>query len=326
MTADGFSRRVLSGALLAGLAAPNAAVGAALGGASGQTPEPPQETTQIDEFRADQTTDRVRRSTVPVFINGQGPLRFAVDTAASASVVAGDLVERLGIAPAGELDMHTVIGLERVPAVRARILSSGALSVGEARLAVGSRPGLIGLDGLLGLDLLAEQRLIMRFRGQGRSSINRSRPDPDQFLGVVRPRVRFQPPHGGGAELMVLTALVRGQEVQAVVDTGAQVTLINPALAEAAGARPFQSRAASTGQMLVQSPTGRAALAQAMVVSAVHFDELVLDRLAVLMGDFHIFRLLGLQDTPAMLMGVDVLGVFDRVVIDLKRGEIIMDV
>ncbi|MDI6624187.1 MAG: pepsin/retropepsin-like aspartic protease family protein [Brevundimonas sp.] len=317
MTADGLSRRLVGGALLGALVAPGSL--AAPGAAWSQE-------TQIDEFRADQTTDRVHRSTVPVFINGQGPLRFAVDTAASASVVAGDLVERLGIAPAGELDMHTVIGLERVPAVRARTLSSGSLSVGEARMAVGTRPGLIGLDGLLGLDLLAEQRLIMRFRGQGRSSINRSRPDPDQFLGVVRPRVRFQPPQGGGAELMVVNALVRGQAVQAVVDTGAQVTLINPALAEAASARPFQSRAASSGNALVQSPTGRAALAQAMVVSAVHFDELVLDRLAVLMGDFHIFRLLGLENTPAMLMGVDVLGVFERVVIDLKRGEIIMDV
>ena len=311
MTANGFSRRVVGGALLAALAAPRTALG---------------QDAEIDEFRADQTTDRVHRSTVPVFINDRGPFRFAVDTAASASVVADDLVEVVGIEPAGQLDMHTVIGLERVPAVRARTLASGSLSVEDARMAVGSRPGLIGLDGLLGLDLLANQRLVMRFRGQGRSSINRSRPDHDQFLGVVRPRVRFQPPQGGGAELMVVNALVRGQQVQAIVDTGAQVTLINPALAAAAEARPFQSRSASTGDMLVQSPTGRAALAQAMIVSSVHFDELVLDRLAVLMGDFHIFRLLGLADTPAMLMGVDVLGAFERVVIDLKRGEIIMDV
>ena len=314
MTADGLSRRMLGGAVLA-----TAALHGLPGPAWGQE-------AQVDEFRADQTTDRVRRSTVPVFINGEGPFRFAVDTAASASVVADDVVERLGIAPAGLLDMHTVIGVERVQAVRARSLSSGSLEAEDVRLAVGTRPGLIGLDGLLGLDLLADQRLVMRFRGGGRSSISRSRPDHDQFLGVVRPRVRFQPPAGGGSQLMVLDALVRGQAVQAVVDTGAQVTLINPALAEAAGARPFQSRTASTGQALVQSPTGRAALAQAMVVSAVHFDELVLDRLAVLMGDFHIFRLLGLADTPAMLMGVDVLGVFQRVVIDLKRGEIIMDV
>ena len=311
MTANGLSRRVVGGALLAALAAPRTALG---------------QDAEVDEFRADQTTDRVHRSTVPVFINDRGPFRFAVDTAASASVVADDLVEVVGIEPAGQLDMHTVNGLERVPAVRARTLASGSLSVEDARMAVGSRPGLIGLDGLLGLDLLANQRLVMRFRGQGRSSINRSRPDHDQFLGVVRPRVRFQPPQGGGAELMVVNALVRGQQVQAIVDTGAQVTLINPALAAAAEARPFQSRSASTGDMLVQSPTGRAALAQAMIVSSVHFDELVLDRLAVLMGDYHIFRQLGLADTPAMLMGVDVLGAFERVVIDLKRGEIIMDV
>ena len=249
MTANGLSRRVVGGALLAALAAPRTALG---------------QDAEIDEFRADQTTDRVHRSTVPVFINDRGPFRFAVDTAASASVVADDLVEAVGIEPAGQLDMHTVIGLERVPAVRARTLASGSLSVEDARMAVGSRPGLIGLDGLLGLDLLANQRLVMRFRGQGRSSINRSRPDHDQFLGVVRPRVRFQPPQGGGAELMVVNALVRGQQVQAIVDTGAQVTLINPALAAAAEARPFQSRSASTGDMLVQSPTGRAALAQAM--------------------------------------------------------------
>ena len=51
---------------------------------------------------------------------------------------------------------------------------------------------------------------------------------------------------------------------------------------------------------------------------------MVLDQLPVLMCDFHIFRLLGLENTPAMLMGVDVLGVFDRVVIDLKRGELIL--
>ncbi|KQW81954.1 retropepsin-like aspartic protease [Brevundimonas sp. Root1279] len=310
MTVEGLNRRLLGGAMLVGLAAPGLV----------RAQEAPD-----SDFLADQTTDRVRRSTVPVYINGQGPLRFAVDTAASASVVASDLVERLAIAPAGEVDMHTVIGLERVPAVRAETLASGALQVGGVRLAVGSRAGLIGLDGLLGLDLLADQRLIMRFRGSGRSSINRSRPDPDKFLGVVRPRVRFQPPQGGNTELMVVDATVRGHHVQAIVDTGAQVTLINPALAAIAGARPFQSRTIG-GDPVVQSPTGRAALAEAIILSSVRFDDLAIDRLAVLMGDFHIFRLLGLQDTPAMLMGVDVLGVFNRVVIDLKRGEIIMDV
>ena len=55
MTAIGLSRRVVGGALLAALAAPRSAFG---------------QDGEADEFRADQTTDRVHRSTVPVFING----------------------------------------------------------------------------------------------------------------------------------------------------------------------------------------------------------------------------------------------------------------
>lgn len=317
------NRRVLGGALLGGWAAQAYPLLA-------QTPVPPQ-VPSLDlqgqaPFRADEATDRVGRSTVPVYINGQGPFRFVLDTAANASVVASDLAESLGIAPAGQLDMHTVIGMERVPAVRAETLSSGSLTATSARLAVGSRAGLIGVDGLLGLDLLAGQRLVLRFRGSGRSSINRTRPDPDPFLGMIRPRVQFQPPRPGvGPHLMLVNATVRGHAVRAVIDTGAQVSLINPALARAAGARPLVSRDAETGQS-VQSPTGRQSAAEAMSLRSVHFDQLVLDRLAVLMGDFHIFRYLGLSDTPAMLLGVDVLGLFDRVVIDLARGEIIMDV
>ncbi|MFJ6025656.1 aspartyl protease family protein [Brevundimonas sp. NPDC092305] len=310
MHRDGLNRRMLGGALAAVLL---------------PSPRAFAQTSDPDAFRGDQAVDRVLRSTVPVQINGEGPFRFAIDTAASASVVAADVAERLDIAPAGQLDMHTVLGLERVRAVRARTLSSGALTVGGVRLAVGSRAGLIGLDGLLGLDLLADQRLILRFRGRHTSSINRSRPDPDQFLGVVRPRVRFQPPKGGGVELMTVTAHVRGRATRAIIDTGAQVSLINPALAVAAGARPLVLRSAETGRA-VQSPTGREARAEPMLLQAVRFDDLTLDRLAVLMGDFHIFKLLGLEQTPAMLLGVDVLSAFERVAIDMKRGEMVMDV
>lgn len=318
------NRRILGGALVGGwLGQACPLLAQPLSG----TPGPPRAAGQDQGgFRTDGGTDRVGRSTVPVRINGEGPFRFVLDTAANASVVASDIAERLGITPAGQLDMHTIIGLERVPAVRADTLSSGSLTATSARLAVGSRAGLIGVDGLLGLDLLAGQRLILRFRGGGGSSINRSRPDQDQFLGVVRPRVRFEPPRPGvGPHLMLVDAVARGRTVRAVIDTGAQVSLINPTLARMVGARPLVTRSAETGRS-VQSPTGRQAGAQAMVLTAVRFDQLVLDRLAVLMGDFHIFRYLGLGDAPAMLLGVDVLGLFERVAIDMARGEIVMDV
>jgi len=274
--------------------------------------------------------DHSGRGVVEVEIDGQGGLRFALDTAASASVLASDLVSRLGLTVDGEVDMHTVVGVERVPWVRARHIRSGALNRRNARLAIGDRRGMLGLDGLLGLDLLAGHRLEFRFRGRHRATIGRPRIEERGFLAAERPRVRFAPPvvrepDGVAERLMIVDARVRGQRVRAVIDTGAEVSLINPVLAEAAGATDLVVRTAGTVRA-VQSPTGRAAVARPMIIDAVRLGDMVLDRLGVLMGDFHIFRHLGLADQPAMLLGVDVLGVFSRVVMDLQDGELLMEI
>ncbi len=272
--------------------------------------------------------DRVGRSTVPVRLNGRD-LIFALDTAATASVVAADLVGQLELAPAGDAVMHTIVGAEPVRMVRAGALSSGALSRNDVRLAVGDRRGLIGLDGLLGLDLLAGQRVDLRLRGRRGTSIGRSRLDDDSFLQAERPRITFSPPpapaDAPARGLITLQMLVRGRPAKGVVDTGAAVSLINPALAEAAQARPLALVGAEDGNA-VQSPTGASIAAQPMSVNAVRMGGMLMDRLGVLMGDFHIFRHLGLADEPAMLIGVDVLGVFEGVVIDLARGELILEI
>ena len=269
-------------------------------------------------------SDHSGRGVVEVEIDGQTGLRFALDTAASASVLASDMVSRLDLTVAGEVDMHTVIG------VWARQIRSGALNRRDPRLAIGDRRGMLGLDGLLGLDLLAGHRLEFRFRGRHRATIGRPRIEQQGFLAAERPRVRFAPPvvrepDGVAEELMVVDARVRGRPVRAVIDTGAEVSLINPILAQEAGARDLVLRNSDTGQA-VQSPTGRATAARPMVVDAVRLGDMMLDRLGVLMGDFYIFRHLGLADRPAMLLGVDVLGVFSRVVIDLRDGELLMEI
>ncbi len=274
--------------------------------------------------------DHSGRGVVEVEIDGQTGLRFALDTAASASVLASDLVSRLGLTVGGQVDMHTVVGVERVPWVRAGHIRSGALNRRDPRLAIGDRRGMLGLDGLLGLDLLAGHRLEFRFRGRHRASIGRPRVEELGFLAPERPRVRFAPPvvrepDGVAERLMIVDARVRGVRVPAVIDTGAEVSLINPVLAEAAGATDLVVRTAGTAQA-VQSPTGRAAVARPMIIDAVRLGDMVLDRLGVLMGDFHIFRHLGLADQPAMLLGVDVLGVFSRVVMDLQDGELLMEI
>ena len=50
----------------------------------------------------------------------------------------------------------------------------------------------------------------------------------------------------------------------------------------------------------------------------------MLTNLEVIFADFHVFKLWELDQEPAMLIGMDMLGVLERLVIDYKRNEVSM--
>lgn len=265
------------------------------------------------------------RVVVPLQIDGHGPFWFGVDTAANASVIADDLARSLNLAPAGEVGMHTLIARETAATVRAARLDTGALKVRDVRLALASRAGLDGSDGLIGTDLLANLRLDMRFRTGARARIARSRHDNDRFWDGRRPSARLvRAVEQRFGQLLLIDAQVGGVEALAIIDTGAQATIINTALARESHATPIVLRD-GTRRAVVQSPTGLTAVAEPMMVRSLRFGGVTLGRLPVLAGDFHTFDLWGLQSRPALLLGVDVLGLFDSVDIDLRRGEMIFD-
>lgn len=262
------------------------------------------------------------RATVPVLLNGEGPFHFMVDTAANASLISSDLVERLQLPSVGMIGMHTLVGREIVPAVLASRMNSGALDARDVRLAVGRRAAISGLDGLLGCDLLADRQVILNFRGTQRVSIVRSNAAPRSFHRGVTPGIpvviagekRF------GNLLMTPSRVGRSPAV-AVIDSGAEGTILNRAAAIAGRAVPMEL---DDGQAIrrVQSPTGEVTWGQAMMLPSLSLDGLVMSNLAVAVGDFHSFRIWGLEDQPAVLIGLDVLRRFKAVHIDLRRSEL----
>ncbi|CAN5425528.1 retropepsin-like aspartic protease [soil metagenome] len=262
------------------------------------------------------------RATVPVFLNDRGPFQFMVDTAANASVIAGDLVEPLQLASLGNVGMNTLVGREIVPAVRVDRMRTGVLDAQHLRLAVGWRRAMAGLDGLLGCDLLADRKLILTFRGSQRARIARSSAPPRGFLGrmdvgvpmVVAGERRF------GNLLMVPARIGRASAV-AIIDSGAEGTILNRAAAVAGRCTPLTP---GDGQTLrrVQSPTGEFTTGQAMLLPSLELATTSISDLAVAVGDFHSFDVWGLADQPAMLIGLDVLRLFGSVHIDLKRSEL----
>jgi len=279
---------------------------------------------QADEFESG--TPLHGRISVLVHVNDAGPYRFVVDTAANTSVVSASLAGALNMAPAGQAIMHTVVGPEVVDMVNCRSIQSGALRRRDIRLAVASGVGLDGADGLIGTDLLRSFRLVLNFRGIARTHITNSLITPKGFLDPTPPsaRMRVEGETRFG-RLLKVPAWVGGIRVDAIIDTGARYTIANNALIDAVNARAIQTGNGADTQRVL-SPTGAGITARIAQLPQLTFAGAGFQRPSVLFGDFHIFRLWDLADRPALLIGVDLLGMLASVIIDLPRGELILHV
>lgn len=264
------------------------------------------------------------RLTTPVSLNGGWPLRFAVDSAANASVIASDLLEPLGLTISGTAEVNTLIARETVQVTAVNHIDAGAVARDDTRLMVADRSGLGGVDGLLGTDVLAGSRLIMQFERR-RMRIARSRTSGGYMFSEGRSQLRYRAPaEQRFTNLMMIEGMAGSIPFRAILDTGARISIINRVMAEAIGARPIVLNSGRRTQDVL-SPTGLSQQAEAMMASHIGFAGVSLRQTPVLVGDFHVFDLWGLSRQPAMLMGVDILGRFRTVSIDLKRGELLLE-
>jgi hypothetical protein len=59
-----------------------------------------------------------------------------------------------------------------------------------------------------------------------------------------------------------------------------------------------------------------------MIAPTIYLGEAELRDLEVTFGDLHVFRIWKLEDEPAILIGMDLLGSVERLVIDYRRREL----
>jgi len=106
---------------------------------------------------------------VPVFVNGQGPFRFVLDTAASKTIIDRELAERLGL-PEGPEAMALGAGgimpvrLTCLEELRLGELSLRDLEVGIADLSAFREVLDIPVEGILGSDVLEGSVITIDYR------------------------------------------------------------------------------------------------------------------------------------------------------------------
>jgi predicted aspartyl protease len=266
------------------------------------------------EFAVPTTNDRAGRVVVEVSIDGQGPHRFIVDTGANRSAISQRLAQALSLAVGSAADtvVHGITGSAVMPQVQISTLRVGTLTLQNQRLAVLPDVVFGTADGILGIDALQQARIDIDFN-QDRVVVGRSSISASDGRMVIPAKVRN---HG----LMLVAARVGRIRVKAIVDTGAERTLGNEALRRAL---ELQARKEIDGTVTpVIGATAQMVEGLAYSAPTIWIGSARLQDLVVTFGDFHVFRVWDLEDEPALVIGMDVLGWLPQVTIDYPKRQL----
>jgi hypothetical protein len=199
-----------------------------------------------------------------------------------------------------------------VPMVPVDTLEVGDLLIEPGRLAV-VPDALGGAEGVLGSDGFADRRIHIDF---SRDSITIMRSKNQRARGGYM----TIPVKNINGRLLVVGASLGGVPVKAVIDTGGQATLGNQALRAALEERKRRGYSVRpeqvTGATLDVQP-GSTLEAPALTLGAV-----LVRNPALTFADFAIFEYWKMTEEPALLIGMDVLGLLDTLIIDYRRKEL----
>jgi len=247
-------------------------------------------------------------------VNQRGPFQFALDTGANRSVLAPHLVAALGLhADEGQpVVLNGVTGAAQVPTVMIDRISAGDLTLDRQRFPVADSL-TNGIDGILGVDGLPGKQVMVDFQKR-RIDIKSAR-GARPLGGVVRipAKLRF-------GRLMVTQAYVDNIPVKAVIDTGSEYTLGNEALRSILF--PFTKAPLQDRNLDVVGETLEKQQGERREVRLVKLGDVLAKRVDVVFGKFYVFNIWELDSQPALVIGMDIIGNLQQMVIDYARCEV----
>jgi predicted aspartyl protease len=256
------------------------------------------------------TMSATDRMLVPVTIANSGPYPFIVDTAAENSVIARDLVDELALPSSGRASLLSVTSLRPVGMVDVHGVSFVEGSTRNLRALVLLREN-IGAAGILGIDALRGQRVELDFAANqltvSPAPRREVRAAPNEIIVRARRRLR---------QLILADCSIDGTPVDVIVDSGTQVSLGNEALRKLLTTSKNKFEPISLISVTGEQQAADYTRADRLVIGTV-----ALAGMPVAFADAYIFQRLRLNRTPALLLGMDALQMFDRVSVDFQNNE-----
>lgn len=282
------------------------------------SPSVPEVTEFLDPIAQEFVIDNSDRMTVPVRINGSAPFPFIIDTGAERTVISHDLALRLALEAGPQLTLATITGPEKVSSFYIDTLDMTAVNVENLEAPALERANL-GAYGLIGIDSLEEHRVLLDF-AHGKMDIlpsKRSRQKSKLEKGmIVVTAIRR------AGRMILSSAKIDSMKVDIILDTGAQSSMGNGALRRKLGRAKLSIE---FQPVTMRSVTGAILTGDFTQIRNIEIGGLTIRDLPITFADNYAFDALKLNDRPAIMLGMDALKLFDRVMIDFANRRVGFD-
>ena len=251
------------------------------------------------------------RLTVQVLVNGSGPYNFIVDSGADTSVVGLRIARSLQLPLGTPAILNSMTARNIVDRVKVEHLTLGPSVIRDLQLPA-LRESDVGGDGMIGIDALVEQRLMMDFENRSIKVEDARIPwkrIPGEIVVVAR-RYRGQ--------LILTEVQAAGLTLDAVIDTGTQITIGNLALRD----KLIRKNREKFVTVPVIGVTGATAELQLAKIAELRLGPVVLNDVPMAFADVPPFKMFGISDQPALLLGTDLLESFRRISLDFRARKV----
>lgn len=313
-----------NGRLLRVLGASLAVVGATGPLAADPAPQPPIEAARMPSLSPAMIDDALAiggteidaktlasRMTVPVRVNGAGPYRFVVDSGADTSVVSERIARQLQLPAGRRTILNSITDSQYVDRVLVDELELGPTRVRELEVPI-LRERDLGAHGMIGLDALVEQRLMLDFEKRT-IAIDDGRTPLPQSSGEIVVTARLRK-----GQLILTQVRAGAQQVDAVVDTGSEITIGNIALRD----KLMRRNPRQFTEVEVIGVTGTPAKLQIARVPLMRIGSIVLQNVPIAFADVPPFQVFGIKDKPSLLLGTDLMSNFRKVSLDFRDRKV----
>jgi predicted aspartyl protease len=251
------------------------------------------------------------RMTVEVQVNGRGPFRFVVDSGADSSVVGYRIARALDLPAGTPVVLNGMTASSRVDRVLVDELGLGPTTIRNLELPVLQERDLGG-EGMIGIDALVQQRLMLDFEKRVIKVEDARRPAQrlDGEIVVTARRRRGQ--------LILTQARANGKQVSAVIDTGSEITIGNLALRDQL-LRRYRDKFTTVA---VTGVTGVTVDLQMANVAELRLGPVIMQNVPIAFAEVPPFAVFGLSDQPALLLGTDLMETFTRVSLDFRARKV----